>query len=63
VVNWGDGGATTQGTRSAAGAIPGSRTYKQAGTVTIRVTVRDKDGATGSASFPLVVLKRNGRPR
>jgi hypothetical protein len=63
VVNWGDGGATTQGTRSAAGAIPASRTYKQAGSFTIRVTVRDKDGATGSASFPLVVLKRNGRPR
>jgi hypothetical protein len=37
--------------------------YKQAGSFTVQVTARDKDGAIGSASFPLAVFKRNGRPR
>jgi uncharacterized membrane protein len=63
VVNWGDGGPPSQGTRTTAGPIPVSRVYKQAGSFTVQVTVRDKDGAIGSASFPLAVFKRNGRPR
>lgn len=62
-VNWGDGSAPAQGTLVTAGPIPASRVYKQAGSFTVQVSVRDKDGAIGSATFPLSVLKRNGRPR
>jgi hypothetical protein len=62
VVDWGDG-ATTQATQATSGAILASRLYKQAGNFTIQVTVRDKDGAIGSANYPVSVLKRNGRPR
>jgi PKD domain len=62
VVDWGDG-ATTQATQATSGPIFASRLYKQAGNFTIQVTVRDKDGAIGSANYPVSVLKRNGRPR
>jgi hypothetical protein len=62
-IDWGDGGALATGSVPGPGPIPAARTYKQAGTFTVMVTLRDKDGGAATASYPVTVLKRNGRPR
>jgi len=47
-IDWGDGSLQTMGsTTSQASPITATHTYTAAGTSTVRVTVTDKDGATG----------------
>lgn len=53
VINWGDGNTT--GSTNVQGAIAGSHQYFTAGTYTVTMTVKDKDGAVGSASTTLQV--------
>ena len=62
-INWGDGSQPSTGSVAATGAIGASKLYKQAGGFTVTVSITDRHGATGSAAYPLSVLKRNGRPR
>ncbi|MDQ6717586.1 MAG: lamin tail domain-containing protein [Gemmatimonadota bacterium] len=53
VINWGDGNSASS--TNVQGAIAGSHQYFIAGTYTVTLTVKDKDGAVGSASTTLQV--------
>src|SRR5205814_2070088 len=55
-VNWGDGTSNSTFTVNSLGALPAlAHTYASAGVDTVRVTVTDRDGASGSASFTVTV--------
>lgn len=55
-VNWGDGDADSVFNAGAVGAIaPQNHTFGAAGTRTVTVTVRDKDGGAQSKSFQVTV--------
>src|SRR5437588_11455146 len=55
-VDWGDTTSSDPGDRSAQGALGStSHTFADHGTYTVKVTVTDKDGASGDASFKVVV--------
>jgi PKD repeat protein len=54
-INWGDG--SQSGTALTQGAITGSHTYSTAGSYTVILTVRDKDGGMGSATATLRVAR------
>jgi hypothetical protein len=55
-VNWGDGSSNSSFSVNSLGAIPSlAHTYASAGLDTVRVTVTDRDGASGSASFSVTV--------
>jgi hypothetical protein len=60
-VNWGDGTKNTSGSAAAAGTLPASHTYKQAGVFHIRVTLTDKDGGVGIGEYAVTVTKKGGR--
>jgi DNA/RNA endonuclease G (NUC1) len=53
VINWGDGNST--GSTNVQGALGGSHQYFTAGSYTVTLTVKDKDGGVGSASTTLQV--------
>jgi PKD repeat protein len=59
-VDWGDGSAHTTFTAGAQGSL-GSKphTYGDNGDYTVAVTVTDKDGGTGSATFHILVANAN----
>jgi len=62
-IDWGDGSPQTTGSvTTQAAAITASHTYAAAGTDTVRVTVTDKDGGTGSAKTPVAVAAVNRPP-
>jgi PKD repeat protein len=48
-LDWGDGTTETGSVSSASAAITGRHAYAAAGTYTVRLTVTDKDGGTGTA--------------
>src|SRR5919198_5006508 len=55
-VNWGDGSAHTTFSSSSQGSLGSqSHTYADNGSYTVSVTVTDKDGGSGAATFPIVV--------
>jgi hypothetical protein len=60
-VTWGDGSAATAGKRTAAGAIPATHTYEKNGTYTVTVSVTDKDGGVGRASYTVTVAQSKPR--
>ena len=53
IIDWGDGNST--GSTNVQGALGGSHQYLVAGTYTVTLTVKDKDGGVGSASTSLSV--------
>ena len=53
-VDWGDG-SSSQATSAAGPIAAAAHTYSQAGVFNARVTVKDKDGGAGSASFAVSV--------
>jgi len=60
-VDWGDGsGETTFSSQSSGGLAPQAHRYDDNGTYTVRITVRDRDGASGSGTFRAIV--RNVAP-
>jgi hypothetical protein len=62
-VNWGDGSTNTTFNATAVGTITGqSHTYANPGPFTVNVSVKDKDNATGSASFTVTVAAVNHAP-
>src|SRR5207302_104932 len=62
-IAWGDSSAQTTGSAtSQASAITATHTYAAAGTDTVRITVADKDGATGSATAAVNVSATNRPP-
>jgi len=54
-VNWGDGSAASVGQRTATGTIPATYAYQKNGTYTVTVSVSDKDGGVGRASYTVAV--------
>ncbi|HEV8380340.1 MAG TPA: PKD domain-containing protein [Gemmatimonadales bacterium] len=58
-INWGDG-TSTSGTKTSAGPISDTHTYLLPGSYTIRVTVTDSCGASGSDTKVLTVLTNLG---
>jgi DNA/RNA endonuclease G (NUC1) len=58
VINWGDGNSS--GSTNAQGAIAGSHQYFIAGSYTVTLTVKDKDGGVGSASTTVQVGRVTG---
>ncbi len=54
LVDWGDG-SSTQATSAAGIIAPAAHSYARAGVFNARVTVTDKDGGAGSASFLVAV--------
>src|SRR5207237_910348 len=62
-IAWGDSSAQTTGSAtSQASAITATHTYAAAGTDTVRITVADKDGATGSATAAVNVSATHRPP-
>jgi len=61
-ITWGDGSAQTSGsTSSQSTAITAAHTYAAAGTYTVRVTVTDREGASGVGNMSVTVKKKGGR--
>jgi PKD domain-containing protein len=60
-VDWGDGKSSEQ-PLDADGLFSATHSYDAARSLTITVTVKDRDGAESSSSVPLVVLARNHAP-
>jgi PKD repeat protein len=59
-VNWGDGSAHTTFTSSSQGSLGSqSHTYADNGSYTVSVTVTDKDGGSGAATFKISVANAN----
>ena len=54
-VDWGDGLLSASGSSTSQGAITASHAYALPGNYTVRVSVTDSKGATGSASLVLTV--------
>ncbi|HYT69997.1 MAG TPA: PKD domain-containing protein [Gemmatimonadales bacterium] len=57
-IDWGDGSSpTTGGTSTQSSAITATHPYSAAGSNIVRVTVTDKDGATGSGQLTVTVTQ------
>ncbi len=54
--DWGDGSTSTGTVDQATNAVSGSHAYATPGVYTVTLTVRDKDGGTGQATFRYVVV-------
>src|ERR671932_1295906 len=62
-VNWGDGSSNTVFNQTSTGTITAqSHTFANPGAFTVTVSVKDKDNATGSASFSVNVAAANHAP-
>jgi uncharacterized membrane protein len=55
VIDWGDGTVSAGVVNQATGAVSGSHLYQASGHYTVTVTVTDKDGDQGEATFAVVV--------
>lgn len=56
-IDWGTGTPTAGTTSNQSSAVTGSRQYLAAGTHTVRLSVTDKDGGTGSGTLTLTVRR------
>jgi PKD repeat protein len=61
-LDWGDGTKATGSVTSAASPIAAQRAWTAAGTYTVRVSVTDKDGGTGSAQQSVLVTDAGAAP-
>src|SRR5205814_2664061 len=61
-VDWGDGTSSSDALAAGARSFSSTHAYGTAGTLTIKVTVADRDNARSSSSETLVVLPSNHAP-
>ena len=56
--DWGDGNTSTGGVTESngSGSVTGSHSYTAAGLYTIKLTITDKDGATGQSTFQTLIV-------
>lgn len=60
-VTWGDGSPATSVQQTAQGAIAASHAFDKKGTYTVTITVRDKDGGSGTARTLVTVAQPTGK--
>src|SRR6185437_10228459 len=58
LLSWGDGSTTAAQTSDMHFALRATNIYRRAGTYSVRFTLTDKDGATGTAALSLTVVRQ-----